>query len=435
MSESEARRKANGEWLEELVYNSLSEAGSGVFSAAAQQGGQYISGRSPAPDSLEGLYGYSRQLQQAMWMYGDASSREIYEATGVELDGDGNILNMEELQSAPPAGPAEKASGLSISEYLDSLRSYRQIERSYQDEPGPAQPQAPAALQRQTAPEALQRQQAPGAPRPGTPEPPRQTLGPQAAAIPQPGPLSTGTTPTTTGTVPGNIQGIQNAAEKPYSGVHPLKWPGEDGIVEGDKWNISQAPNPAASQTDTPKTPETGALTPDEDGIVDFLSGTDYGNTGSQDSTGYLDKPEYGGILNIGAGTRPMEGAYNIDINPTTEGVYFGDVNDLSSIPSGSQSKIVMQNPYKYNPLSFQISRVLQIGGTIEATGNLSSHSFGKIFNISPVQLELRGYEIVSIEPISPEDKGYKSTGDRVNGKIFKIILRKIGDGTYQASN
>ena len=30
-----------------------------------------------------------------------------------------------------------------------------------------------------------------------------------------------------------------------------------------------------ASQTETKKTPETGALTPDEDGVVDFLSGAD----------------------------------------------------------------------------------------------------------------------------------------------------------------
>ena len=154
----------------------IGNKGSTAQTAEAQQGGQYISGRSPAPDSLEGLYGYSRQLQQAMWMYGDASSREIYEATGVELDGDGNILNMEELQSAPPAGPAAKTPGLSISEYLDSLRSYRQIERSYQAEPGP---------------------------------------------------LSTG---------------IQNAAEKPYSGEHPLQWPGEDAIVEGDGANSEPPP-------------------------------------------------------------------------------------------------------------------------------------------------------------------------------------------------
>ncbi|ELY4483366.1 hypothetical protein SMZ77_004165, partial [Cronobacter turicensis] len=68
----------------------------------------------------------------------------------------------------------------------------------------------------------------------------------------------------------------------------------------------------------------------------------------------FYDKPQEGGILNIGAGNRPIEGAYNISHPdyPKGPGVYAGDANDLSNIATGSQTKIIMENPYGFEPFN-----------------------------------------------------------------------------------
>ncbi len=88
------------------------------------------------------------------------------------------------------------------------------------------------------------------------------------------------------------------------------------------------------------------------------------------ETAGYLSEPALqDGVLSIGAGKKPIEGAYNIDTNPTVEGVYMGDATDLSNIASGSQKLIIIENPYGYDPLNSEILRVLAADGTIEITG------------------------------------------------------------------
>ena len=139
----------------------------------------------------------------------------------------------------------------------------------------------------------------------------------------------------------------------------------------------------------------------------------------------YLSKPVQGGALNIGAGTRPQAGAYNIDIDPRVEGVYYVNVTDLSNVPTGSQSKIIMQNPYKYKPLGPEISRVLQSGGTIEITGGMSNRWFNIYYKMTSEQLAALGYEIVSKGPSPDPEKGCCSSGDDIMGTPLLIVLRK----------
>ncbi|EOV8973017.1 VENN motif pre-toxin domain-containing protein [Cronobacter turicensis] len=95
----------------------------------------------------------------------------------------------------------------------------------------------------------------------------------------------------------------------------------------------------------------------------------------------FYDKPQEGGILNIGAGNRPIEGAYNISHPdyPKGPGVYAGDANDLSNIATGSQTKIIMENPYGFEPFNDEVVRVLDQNGTIIVKGTWNNPTIRKI--------------------------------------------------------
>ncbi|EOV9572123.1 hemagglutinin repeat-containing protein [Cronobacter turicensis] len=95
----------------------------------------------------------------------------------------------------------------------------------------------------------------------------------------------------------------------------------------------------------------------------------------------FYDKPQEGGILNIGAGNRPIEGAYNISHPdyPKGVGVYAGDANDLSNIATGSQKTIIMENPYGYKPFNDEVLRVLDKNGTIVVKGTWNNPAIQRI--------------------------------------------------------
>ncbi|WP_373328624.1 hemagglutinin repeat-containing protein [Cronobacter turicensis] len=95
----------------------------------------------------------------------------------------------------------------------------------------------------------------------------------------------------------------------------------------------------------------------------------------------FYDKPQEGGILNIGAGNRPIEGAYNISHPdyPKGPGVYAGDANDLSNIATGSQKTIIMENPYGFKPFNDEVLRVLDKNGTIVVKGTWNNPAIQRI--------------------------------------------------------
>ena len=137
---------------------------------------------------------------------------------------------------------------------------------------------------------------------------------------------------------------------------------------------------------------------------------------------GYLNKPEQGGTLNIGAGNKPIEGAYNISnpAHPMANGVHAGDINDLSNIATGSQRKIIMENPYGFNPLNKEVLRVLEPEGTIVIKGSGTNRTLRNI----EAEAARNGLILVSKKDVP--NIGYNQTsgapikGDVVIEYIFK---------------
>ena len=141
---------------------------------------------------------------------------------------------------------------------------------------------------------------------------------------------------------------------------------------------------------------------------------------------GFLQEPEKrDGTLNIGAGKRPMEGAYNVDINPSAPGVHAGDAMNLSKIQTGSQSKVIIQNPYGYDALNPEIKRVLASGGTVEISGGMSNKYFNSIYNMSEADLKSLGYTVVSRGVADNPGVGLSSSGGIIESIIMEIVLKK----------
>ncbi|ODP27405.1 hypothetical protein PTI45_03211 [Paenibacillus nuruki] len=125
----------------------------------------------------------------------------------------------------------------------------------------------------------------------------------------------------------------------------------------------------------------------------------------------YLESPaEINGMLNIGARGRPIEGTYNIDIDPKSQGVHYGDANQLTNIKTGSQNKIIIENPYGYDPLNSEILRVLSKDGEIIITG--SGSNMKKILR----QLEDKGLQVKGERRDIANDGTYLTT----DGEIIK---------------
>ena len=137
----------------------------------------------------------------------------------------------------------------------------------------------------------------------------------------------------------------------------------------------------------------------------------------------YLTKPEQGGTLVIGAGNKPIKGAYNVDIKENIKiGVFKGDATNLVNVPTGSQAKVIIENPNGFDPLNPEILRVVKEGGEIEITGIKSNKEF---FNIYSGEVEVpKGFEIIEVGEI-PEN--FQKQGFRTNGDL---IGQKNGVGT-----
>ncbi|WP_237397768.1 hypothetical protein [Gilliamella sp. Pas-s25] len=139
----------------------------------------------------------------------------------------------------------------------------------------------------------------------------------------------------------------------------------------------------------------------------------------------YPDKPaDINGKINIGAGKTPLEGYYNIDYNPTTSVVHKGDAMNLPNVKTGSQAKINIDNPYRYDPLNPEILRILSKDGEIKLLGNLKANKYFRNA-IKSDNLEKLNLKIISRRKTSSNN--YKlSDGKKMNGKILdEVILRR----------
>ncbi|MFS0556143.1 hypothetical protein [Brevibacillus sp. 179-C9.3 HS] len=119
----------------------------------------------------------------------------------------------------------------------------------------------------------------------------------------------------------------------------------------------------------------------------------------------FLEKPaDENGTLNIGARGKPTEGAYNIDIDPKASGVHYGDATKLTNIKTGSQSKIIIENPFGYDPLNPEVLRVLSRDGEIIITGSRSNMK--KLLK----QLDEKGLKLKGERQDIPNDGSYLTT-------------------------
>lgn len=133
----------------------------------------------------------------------------------------------------------------------------------------------------------------------------------------------------------------------------------------------------------------------------------------------YLTKPEEGGIMVVGAGTKAISGAYSIDINPIVEGVNKGDAENLEGIPSNFLSLVIIDNP-TFNPVNTEILRVVKPGGEIKITGVISNSYFSQLYNKSRRTVKVpEGFELIEEGEI-PENlrkQGYRNNGDPIGTK------------------
>ena len=133
----------------------------------------------------------------------------------------------------------------------------------------------------------------------------------------------------------------------------------------------------------------------------------------------YLTKPEEGGIMVVGAGTKAISGAYSIDINPIVEGVNKGDAENLEGIPSNFLSLVIIDNP-TFNQVNTEILRVVKPGGEIKITGVISNSYFSQLYSKSRRTVKVpKGFELIEEGEI-PENlrkQGYRNNGDPIGTK------------------
>ena len=157
----------------------------------------------------------------------------------------------------------------------------------------------------------------------------------------------------------------------------------------------------------------------------------------------YLSKPKQNGTLVIGAGNNPRKGAYNIDIKDSiSSAVYYGDATNLVNIQTGSQAKVVIENPNGFDPTNPEILRVIKKGGELEISGVVKNPDFSKMYvdKAKTIVKVPEGFELIEAGEI-PENlrkQGYRTNGTPIgqqkNGvgapkKTDRIIrLRKIGE-------
>ena len=151
----------------------------------------------------------------------------------------------------------------------------------------------------------------------------------------------------------------------------------------------------------------------------------------------YLTKPEQGGTLVIAAGNNPIEGAFNTDIKENIKiGVFKGDATNLVNVSTGSQAKVIIENPFGFNPINSEILRVLQKGGELRITGTESNRYFRKMFkkrkgengelilDITKIPPE---YEVVESRKLigSEKKQGYQSDGTPIQTETDIVIILK----------
>ena len=102
----------------------------------------------------------------------------------------------------------------------------------------------------------------------------------------------------------------------------------------------------------------------------------------------------------------------------------------MVNVPTGSQAKVIIENPFGFDPTNPEILRVLQKGGELKVTGVESNKYFNSIIeDIDKKIIKVpEGYELIEVReiPILERKQGFQSTGRPIGKKTdIEIRLRK----------
>ena len=133
----------------------------------------------------------------------------------------------------------------------------------------------------------------------------------------------------------------------------------------------------------------------------------------------YYNAPKKNGTTNIGAGRQPMPNAYNIDVKSAPDlGVHYGDANNLSNIATESQKRVIINNPYGFDPLNPEIHRIVKNGGTVRITGSLSNKNFNQYWKLEGVP---EGFSAI-YKGSQPGVQGFMTNGKPIRELTEKYI-------------
>jgi hypothetical protein len=124
-------------------------------------------------------------------------------------------------------------------------------------------------------------------------------------------------------------------------------------------------------------------------------------------------------LLNLGSGSNPMAGAFNVDINPAPGVDIIADVNQLP-FAVGAFSEVHAINPHGFQPVSVETARVMQPGGLLYVTGTMRNR-LARL--LPPARALLVGFELLQTTPIIPAHQfGIQrtSTGLVLNARLSK---------------
>jgi SAM-dependent methyltransferase len=134
-------------------------------------------------------------------------------------------------------------------------------------------------------------------------------------------------------------------------------------------------------------------------------------------------------ILNLGCGDNPLFGAVNVDIKVLQEVDVAADAYHLP-FKDAVFGQIVVQNPYRWQPLTSDAARVLISGGTLIVVGHLWNPFIARMREIEPSQLRGLGWEFIDESPASEALKfgtPRSTTGQRLDTRTFiQITYRRL---------
>lgn len=135
-------------------------------------------------------------------------------------------------------------------------------------------------------------------------------------------------------------------------------------------------------------------------------------------------------IINVGCGSNFLSWALNMDLEVSNEAnfcVTVGNANDLP-FKDSTVNIVVMQSPYKYDPLKSDASRVIRKDGLLIVVGNLSNPHFKEVWDANRMLLGNKGYILKNKGP-APKDlqKSFRTSGEQIPPETLKeVVLRRL---------